>query len=110
MGTNIVDSADEEEGQVRENSLFLFRCEGRQIWNSELSSSMEYCAYPPFIGNLHSDDFCAVVQILAWRKLGVEVKDVLAEQKENPALRVVHAERGESQAKTIGFGVNNMRM
>ena len=33
MGTNIVDSADEEERQVRENSSFLFRCEGRQIWN-----------------------------------------------------------------------------
>ena len=92
MASNILDNVDDEEVQVRENSLSLFRCEGGQI--SELSSSMEYFVYPPFIENLHSQEFRAVVQVLAWQKLGEAVEDVLAEQKENPALRVVRAERG----------------
>ena len=63
MASNILDNVDDEEVQVRENSLSLFRCEGGQI--SKLSSSMEYFVYPPFIENLHSQEFRAVVQVLA---------------------------------------------
>ena len=60
---------------------------------------MEYFVYPPFIENLPSREFRAVFQVLAWQKLGVDAKDALAEQKENPVLRVVRAEGGESHAK-----------